>query len=133
MSAIISYKCSKDCGFKVRLSYYMPVWKEDTPEELRVLPVGIYGDKYVLGYRDDYYCVECRSVVSITEKNSPRIRRSLFSKIWYRFFRAPAITAPEEEKTVCPKCGAENSFLNEKCPDCKTGIICSDDRLTMRF
>jgi hypothetical protein len=31
MSAITPYKCSENCGFKVRLSYYMTVWEEDTP------------------------------------------------------------------------------------------------------
>src|SRR3989344_5853402 len=133
MSAIISYKCSENCGFKVRLSYNMPIWKEGTPEHLQAVPVLSINRRYVAGYTNDRYCVGWRSVVSITEKDSPLMDRSIFYKIWLRIFRIVAIITKPDTTVRCPRCGAENSFLDEKCPDCKTGIICNDDRLTMWF
>ena len=133
MSTITFYKCSENCGFKVRLSYSMPIWKKDTLEYAQAIPVGFEYRKYVAGYTNDRYCVGCRLVVSITEKDSPLMDRSIFYKIWLRISRIAAIITKPDTTVRCPRCGAENSFLDEKCPDCKTGIICSDDRLTMWF
>lgn len=135
MSSITPYKCSANCGFNVRLSFCMPVWKEDTPEELRVLPVGLYGQKYVSGYSNDRYCTKCRSVVSLIKKNDPVIRPSFFLKTWSRLFPSPSTNTEEDVKTTCPKCEAENSFLdeNDACPNCKTGVVLPDKALIMRF
>lgn len=71
MSAITFYKCSKDCGFKARLSGSMPIWKKGTPEYAQAIPVGYEYRKYVSGYSNEKYCVKCRSVVSIPEKKQP--------------------------------------------------------------
>lgn len=131
MSWISPYKCSEDCGFKVRLSGGMPIWKKGTPEYAQFLPVGFEYRKCVEGYSDDYYCVECCSVVSITDKNSPLMDRSAFSKILSRFLQS--LTTRKEETMVCPKCGAKNSFLGEKCPNCKAGKIISDPARVIRF
>lgn len=132
MASITSYKCSKNCGFRVRLSYGMPIWKKGAPEYAQAIPVGFEYRKYVSGYFNEKYCVKCRSAISIPEKNSPLMRRSI---IWRWISRLAAIIIKPDTTDICPGCSAKNSFLEEdmECPNCKAGKIYYDDARTIRF
>lgn len=135
MSAITFYKCSNNCGFKARLWGCSPIWKKGTPEYAQFIPVGYEYKKYVSGYSNDQYCTGCRSVVSVTEKDSPLMRRTIFLIIRRWASRLVAVITKPDMTDICPECNAKSSFLEEdmECPDCKIGTIYCDDARTMRF
>lgn len=96
----IRYQCSNpSCSFKIALWCKVPVWNEDTPENLRKVPVGLINEKYVKGFYSEEFCVRCGKVVEVLEKEK-----------------------------ACPECGG-GQFLQtgDACPKCKTGKLAENE------
>ncbi len=144
MSAICTYICTnEDCDFELRLNKNFPVWKEDTPQEYRKIPVGSARQKYLQASKSEYFCKHCKTVVAVVEP------------IWYpfpkfkdgssRYFIGKArrfcafFGYYPKTKYICPKCTSVNSllineFLNDKtCPLCQKGIIQEDRTAAILF
>src|SRR4051812_23014492 len=71
MAEIATYTCSNlRCMFTVRLSRDFPVWRTDTPKELRTLSVHPSAREYITRYRSESFCGRCRNVVEYTEAHT---------------------------------------------------------------
>jgi hypothetical protein len=101
MAEIATYRCPDDkCRFVVRLSKDFPVWHQETPRHLRTLAVSPAAAEYVIGYRSESYCVDCRQVVNASADGS------------------------------CAKCNGTNAFAeqsNRTCPQCLRGTLFIED------
>lgn len=105
MSATITLPCSnKDCDFNVHLSVSFPVWKDDTPTNLKFVPPGPVAKEYIIGYWSQMVCLGCLKIVKI-EKD-----------LQYKNI------------TSCPQCHSDNFFnVNTGvCPYCRQDTIVRD-------
>ncbi len=101
MSAIIKYKCdNKECNATASVHMNFPIWKSDSPKEMRRIPVGTRFAEYVAGYINRAYCTVCKA-------------------------KQPYLVG----STTCLICKGEDTFLREDaiCPQCNTGILKEDE------
>ena len=102
MSVIEFYKCNNPkCDFETELQTSSPIWRDDTPEELRKVPISINAKQYVIGSKNQKFCTKCNDRLYI-----------------------------KENENTCANCHQENTFLNEggQCPKCHNGIVVHDWR-----
>jgi len=101
MSAIIRYKCNNtECNATASVEMNFPIWKSDSPKEMRNIPVGIRYAKYVAGYINRAYCTVCKA-------------------------KQPYIVS----STTCLICKGEDVFIKEDgvCPGCNIGVFKEDE------
>ena len=107
MSAVIHYKCNNpECNFKTIKEAYFPVWKSDSPKEWRKLPVGIRNEKFVAGYINRQYCLNCKSLQTYLN-----------------------------DSNMCLNCQKEDLFIKDGsiCPVCNIGVINELEGMNIRF
>ena len=107
MSSVVQLNCNNEaCDFEVTLSNGSPVWREDTPKELRKVPVMSINKKYVIEKVSDKLCTNCGVVVSV-----------------------------QDTTYVCPSCAGTHSFLKENdiCPNCNSGVVKEDTNSRIWF
>lgn len=107
MSAVIQYKCNNpECSFKTKREANFPIWKSDSPKEMRKIPVGIRFKEYVAGYIDRQYCTACKAI-------QPYIQGS----------------------SICLVCNNEGLFIQKDsiCPKCSSGKIEEDETKRIFF
>ncbi len=64
MAEIATYKCSNNlCSLTLHLSRDFPVWHPHTPRELRSPNPLPHVTPYIIRYRSESYCPQCRKVV----------------------------------------------------------------------
>jgi hypothetical protein len=83
-----------------------PVWKSDSPKEMRKIPVGIRFKDYVAGYINKQYCTVCRTT-------QPYIQGS----------------------SMCLICNTEGLYIEDGsiCPKCNKGVIEEDETKRLWF
>ena len=97
MSVITNYQCnSKECNATTSMDMNFPIWKSDSPEKLRMVPVGSYNKEHVAGYVNRGYC-------TIYKDKRPCIVGS----------------------TTCLVCNNEDAFVKGGglCPRCNKGTL----------
>jgi len=142
MAAHITYKCSKDCGMRILLALNMPVFKEETPDELRKLPIRSNALPYLEGYESEEFCLMCRQVVTIFDCESALSieyqlkvieweKRSVLHKVkqYLKGVKRPVAGSLLFDQEGCPCCG-NSVFLeeNEPCYDCEEGVFVVDEK-----
>lgn len=107
MSAIIHYKCNNpECNFKTKKEAHFPIWKSDSPKEMRKIPVGIRFKDYIAGYIDRRYCITCKVL-------QPYLQGS----------------------NTCLICNTEDLYIKDgdMCPMCNIGVINEIEGINIRF
>lgn len=107
MSAIIRYKCNnKECDATASVEMNFPIWKLDSPQEMRKIPVGIRYAEYVAGYINRAYCIACKA-------------------------KQPYLVG----SVTCLVCKGEDTFIKEDgvCPKCNIGFLKEDERERVLF
>jgi len=100
MSSIHKYICTNEkCDLEIYLGNNSPVWKADTPEGFRRVPVMNHNKSYVLETVSSKLCKKCGVVSEV-----------------------------EDATYICPHCAEAHSFmqLNDTCPVCCDGVVIED-------
>ena len=147
MAAHITYKCSNDCGMRIPLALNMPVFKEETPEELKKLPIRSNALPYLEGYESEEFCLMCRQVVTIFNYESALNieyqlkviewdKRSVLHKVkqYLKGVKRPVMGSLIYNSLECPCC-EQSVFLeeNEPCYDCEEGVFVIDEKFKMTY
>ncbi len=107
MSSIIQYQCSnKQCDFKFKRYVNFPKWKDGTPEDMMILPVGLHNQQYFLESMSKELCLNCNKTVSV-----------------------------EQATYICPSCYQACTFLKKdgECPKCHKGIVQENNEMLVQF
>jgi len=117
------YKCSNpSCSFKISLWSGIPVWMDNTPEDMKGVPVAWESRKYVIGLVSHEFCARCGEVVEVINTKAPSYKKRILGLFKTGLFGYGEYI-PENER-VCPECGG-NRFLRvgDPCPKCENGRI----------
>lgn len=129
MSAIINYKCSNPaCSLNVRIYVNFPIWSDDAPMGIRKVPVGLYNEKYVLGYTSQEACLSCKKIVDI-----PRVKKQEHRP--HHWWHTKNKDTKIQQEKECSNCHTKDNFLEEGklCTKCESGIVEVNNDFNVRF
>src|SRR5680860_118995 len=107
MSSVIHFKCNNpECNFNTKKEVHFPIWKSDSPKEVRKLPVEINNKDFVAGYIDKQYCTACKALQPYLEGSD-----------------------------MCLICDKEGLFIKDGsiCPSCNNGAVKEVEGMNIYF